>query len=71
MEPPVRVVRVAQRSATGGAHCDTLQSSGRQFMDGTKKSRSLVENRGILNGATCQSRTDDLMITNQLLYQLS
>jgi len=23
------------------------------------------------NGATCRDRTDDLMITNQLLYQLS
>ena len=27
--------------------------------------------RGSENGATCRDRTDDLMITNQLLYQLS
>ena len=25
----------------------------------------------IQDGATCRDRTDDLMITNQLLYQLS
>ena len=30
--------------------------------------RSLVEKIG---GASCQTRTDDLLITNQLLYQLS
>ena len=36
----------------------------------TKKAL-LVMNKAFKNGATCQSRTDDLMITNQLLYQLS
>ena len=37
-----------------------------------RHNKSLIP-KGIqgLNGAACQIRTDDLMITNQLLYQLS
>jgi hypothetical protein len=44
-----------------------------EFLKSKKRprSRSYEAGKWQKNGASCRSRTDDLLITSQLLYQLS